>query len=244
MAMVQVDLSEYDMLREAKNKAEEEVKELKETLKGLKDKSRVILTTQYVYPKVNYEKLHSAILNLIETAKDRDNFRDYPRYSMQFNHNLHSELDIAIRQYIKFDNMPYSIDAGNYSSSQYIGFEDVKAKVEEHYKKDIDKVIANYKKSEEDYHKLEDSVEKRIKEMYSNTIDKLKNDKKMLITKHEESIKAKDEEIKVLQDKIAELSKSKEERIAELMTTINEAQSKLEKLSGTKKKGLFNKIFG
>lgn len=28
MAMVQVDLSEYDMLREAKNKAEEEVKEL------------------------------------------------------------------------------------------------------------------------------------------------------------------------------------------------------------------------
>ena len=45
MATVTLDSSEYDMLRENKKKAEEEVKELKEILKGLKDKSRVILTT-------------------------------------------------------------------------------------------------------------------------------------------------------------------------------------------------------
>lgn len=51
MAMVQVDLSEYDMLREAKNKAEEEVKELKETINGLKDKSRVIIHTKYKVKK-------------------------------------------------------------------------------------------------------------------------------------------------------------------------------------------------
>ena len=53
-----------------------------------------------------------------------------------------------------------------------------------------------------------------------------------------------DNNIKALQDRIAELSRSKEEKIAELMATINEAQSKLEKLSGTKKRGLFSKIFG
>lgn len=237
MATVTLDSSEYDMLRENKKKAEEEVKELKETLKSLKDKSRVILTTQYIYPRVDYERIHSAIVQLIEVAKDRDDFRDFPRYSIQSNLTIHSRVDNVLRSNIKFDNMPYDPDTRKYSSSQYIGFEDVKAKVEAHYKKDIDKAIADYKESEEAYHRLEDSVEKSVKERYSNTINRLKEDNKLLIDKYEKDIKA-------LQDRIAELSKSKEKKIAELIATINEAQSKLEKLSGTKKKGLFNKIFG
>lgn len=247
MATVTLDSSEYDMLRENKKKAEEEVKELKETLKGLKDKSRVILTTQYVYPRVDYERIHSAIVQLIEVAKDRDDFRGFPRYSMQSNLTIHNSIDNVLRSNIKFNNMPYNPDTREYSSSQYIGFEDVKAKVEAHYKKDIDKAIADYKESEEAYHRLEDSVEKSVKERYSNTINRLKEDNKLLIDKYEKAIKditeSKDDDIKALQDRIAELSKSKEEKIAELMATINEAQSKLEKLSGTKKKGLFNKIF-
>ena len=144
--------------------------------------------------------------------------------------------------------MPYNPNTREYSSSQYIGFEDVKAKVEAHYKKDIDKAIADYKESEEAYHRLKDSVEKSVKERYSNTINRLKEDNKLLTDRYEKAIKditeSKDDDIKALQDRIAELSKSKEEKIAELMATINEAQSKLEKLSGTKKKGLFSKIFG
>ena len=82
MATVTLDSSKYDMLRENKKKAEEEVKELKETLKGLKDKSRVILTTQYVYPKVNYERLQSAIVQLVEVAKDGNDFRSFSRCSI------------------------------------------------------------------------------------------------------------------------------------------------------------------
>ena len=42
MAMVQVDLSEYDMLREAKNKAENEVKELKEEIKEYQKKQELL----------------------------------------------------------------------------------------------------------------------------------------------------------------------------------------------------------
>ena len=235
MATVTLDSSEYDMLRENKKKAEEEVKELKETLKGLKDKSRVILTTQYVYPKVNYGKICSSIVQLVEIFKNRDNFRDSSMYPMQL--NLINSIDNILRSNIKFDNMPYNSSTGKYSSSQYIGFEDIKAKVEAYYKEDIDKAIADYKESEEAYHRLENSVEKSVKERYSNTINRLKEDNRLLIDKYEKANKA-------LQDRIAELSKSKEEKIAELMATINEAQSKLEKLSGTKKKGLFNKIFG
>lgn len=45
MATVTIDISEYDMLRNGKEQAEAEVKTLKEDIKGLKDKSRVIVTT-------------------------------------------------------------------------------------------------------------------------------------------------------------------------------------------------------
>lgn len=45
MATVTIDISEYDMLRNGKEQAEAEVKSLKEDIKGLKDKSRVIVTT-------------------------------------------------------------------------------------------------------------------------------------------------------------------------------------------------------
>lgn len=45
MATVTIDISEYDMLRNGKEQAEAEVKTLREDIKGLKDKSRVIITT-------------------------------------------------------------------------------------------------------------------------------------------------------------------------------------------------------
>lgn len=236
MATVQVDLSEYDMLREAKDKAEKRVEELKETIKGLENKSRVILTTQYVYPEVNYDRIYSDIEQLIEGVKNRSNLRDSPRYSMQADLSIHNGIEYTLRSNIKFDNMPYDISLGKYSSSQYIGFEDVKAKVEAHYKKDIDKAIADYKESEETYNRLKNSVEKDVKEMYSNTINKLKKSIKDIT-------ESKDTEIKALKDKITELSKSKEEKIAELTKTIEEAQAKLYELSEPKKKGLFTKIF-
>lgn len=104
--------------------------------------------------------------------------------------------------------------------SEYDMLREAKNKVEEHYKKDIDKAIADYEESKENYEKLRDSVEERVRDEYSNVIAKLKKDNKLLIEKYEKSIeditKSKDAEIKDLQDKVAELSKSKEEKVAEL----------------------------
>lgn len=247
MAMVQVDLSEYDMLREAKNKAEEEVKELKETINGLKDKSRVILTTKYVYPKVNYERLVSSIIRLITEYKNSNGFGDDIRFSGLVRPSIGMAVDNVLRENIKFTNHTYSVYEGPVvPSSQYIGFEDVKVKVEEHYKKDIDKAIADYEESKENYEKLRDSVEERVRDEYSNVIAKLKKDNKLLIEKYEKSIeditKSKDTEIKDLQDKVVELSKSKEEKVAELTAIIEDAQKRLEEIYGLKKKGLFKSI--
>lgn len=52
MAIVQVDLSEYDMLRQAKQKAEDECAELKESIKALKNSSKAIVKTIRVKNRV------------------------------------------------------------------------------------------------------------------------------------------------------------------------------------------------
>ena len=66
MAQVNIDLSEYDMLRASKDKAEAEVKELKEEIKKLKDNaSNVIGKNRYYIPSVNYTTAaHSIIKSL------------------------------------------------------------------------------------------------------------------------------------------------------------------------------------
>lgn len=213
MAEVRVDLSEYDMLREAKNEAEKEVEELKETVKSLKNKSRVILTTRYKYYAVDTHRIALEI----------------------YRQNMRGRLPISeteIADIVKRSTKGCAIHSmSETDSSQYIGFDDVRVQVENHYKNEIDRAIQNYKDSEKEYHKLRESVEDSVKDMYLNTIDQLKDD-----------IKSKDEEIKSLKSQITELSKSKDERIAELMVTIKEAQSKLDELDG-KRKGLFSKIF-
>lgn len=248
MAMVQVDLSEYDMLREAKKKAEKEVEKLKETIKGLEDKSRVILTTEYHYPNINKSALINELYSLVDRAKSYDSLDSDLRFSMRGYYNLPREIERIVSSNITIGDAKYNFGMSKRTSSQYIGFEDVKAKVEAHYKKDIDKTIADYKESEENYNKLRDSVEESVREGYENEINRLKEEQKKVIEFNRKKLskleEEKNTEIDKLKGKIAELSKSKAEKIAELMDTIKEAQDKLEELSAPKKKGLFSKIFG
>lgn len=229
MAMVQVDLSEYDMLREAKNKAEKRVKELEDEIKGLKDKSRVILTTKYVFPTIRMEQLVDDIQDLIRTESFLHKGGEIispQRYRLQ------EKIYYALKSNIYFNNRTYDPNRGSYSSSQYIGFDDVKTMVENKYKKDTENAIKDYEETIESYRKLRKSVREDVEQEYFNEVNGLKT-----------TINAKDKEIKDLKDQIIELSRSKEEKITELMNTINEAQAKLEEFTGPKKKGLFNKIF-
>lgn len=242
MATVQVDLSEYDMLREAKNKAEKEVVELKEAIKGLKDKSKVILTTEYIYPNINISKICSDVVNLVKEARDLEVYTDHSIYPVSSSYSIYREVESILSSNIKVKNRPYNPDKTNYSSSQYIGFDDVKSKVEAHYKKDIDRVIADYKESIDEYHKFKDKVEGDVREEYDNTIKRLKKDNKLLVDKYEKIIENKDSEICKLQDQIKELSKSNKEKIAELEATIEEAKAKMREITGVKK-GFFSKIF-
>lgn len=228
MAMVQVDLSEYDMLREAKNKAETRVKELEDEIKGLKDKSRVIIQTRY--------KVRTYSYNMQEIAS---------KLKRKINIESYVSIDDVERilQESKIDYYGTVTNPPDDNSSQLIGFDDVRVMVENKYKKEMEEAIKNYKDSEEDYNKLKNSVYDDAREYYQDSIKRVQGINSELKKEKEEIIKTKDAEIKELQYKIAELSRSKEEKIAELMNTINEAQAKLEELTGPKKKGLFTKIF-
>ena len=77
MATVTIDISEYDMLRNGKEQAEAEVKALKEDIKGLKDKSRVIITTiTQSFEKDYYEMWEQPRLKTVSESTQFTGFDD------------------------------------------------------------------------------------------------------------------------------------------------------------------------
>lgn len=220
MAMVQVDLSEYDMLREAKIKAEEEVKELKETIKGLKDKSRVIIQTKYKY-------------HTIDTGKIANELRYSDTYNIL---NIKNIIDRNLRtQTMEGFN-------GEYDSNQYIGFDDVAAKVEAHYKKDIDKVIESYEQSKKDYYDLRDKVEENVRSEYINTIEQIRKEKEKNTEEYEKKINDLNIQIDKLNNQIDNLNKTKEKEITELNKIIRDSEKKITELNRIKK-SFIGKLF-
>ena len=140
MAIVNVDLSEYDALRNRAKELEEQNKELKEQIKGLKNFSRVIIRNvrrERVYERTNYG-------NDIPTDK--------------FKPIVESE--------------------------SIVGFEDVRLKIEERMKNEIERSIKRHNEEAERYAKrrteLEDKFNKqydehkaRVEEKYKDNVDSL-----------------------------------------------------------------------
>lgn len=194
MAKVTVDISEYDTLREAKAKAEQEVKELKETLKDLKTGSRIIFQTKYIRGSVDDAKryIRNSCLNL--------------------SYNDHLTLSRILEAF--FGGEPRE-------TIQYINFKDVEAQVEagisEQKKKELEVAIAYYKRAaqglEEKNAGLEEEYQKQKKayeEDSKSQIDKLNKEINCLKDRIAELKKSKDERIAELVAKIdkaeAELS--------------------------------------
>ena len=237
MAEVKVDISEYDMLRDGKNKAEQEVKELKETIKGLKDKSRVVLTTKTVIKDINSRNLAKRIvtnLNSFEELKKSDDiyiFNPYQHYSTE------DFVNKIIYEYIN----DYRVYRESYSqgrtiqeSSQYIGFNDIELKVRSHFE---DSCKEELKKKYEEVDKLKEEYQDKL-----DTVDEVNAKKWELKKKVKDShIKQLNDEISALKSTIKELTKSKEERIAEAEVQLKEAQKVIN--SFKEKKGFWSKLF-
>lgn len=147
MAVVNVDYSEFETLKNRVKELEETVKEKDKTIASLKDGSRVIIRKEV---QIEYER--SAIDRICGSQTD-------PFYSQ----------DEKPRRTIE-------------TSESYIGFEDVRLKVEEHMKDEINRSIKQRDASRESY---ESSVQK-----YKEKEKKLDDKEKSLISEYKEKEKA------------------------------------------------------
>lgn len=245
MAMVQVDLSEYDMLREAKKKAEKEVEELKEEIKEYQKKARVIVTTKYAAIGFDKVRMKGVILNTYRRTGSISEAVEAGIANM-FCRAGYGSIDGTIPNAI--------ID----SSSQIVGFEDVRVQVEEklskEYKEELENKIREYKNSKKEYDKKYVSLDKDYHEAHKKEIDglnkvheeeiqKLNDEHEALVKSLQDRIYTLNEIIESDKETINDLRKSDKEKIAELEATIKKAEAKLRDIAGVKK-GFFNKIFG
>lgn len=150
MAVVNVDYSEFETLKNRVKELEETVKEKDKTIASLKDGSRVIIRKEV---QIEYER--SAIDRICGSQTD-------PFYSQ----------DEKPRRTVE-------------TSESYIGFEDVRLKVEEHMKDEINRSIKQRDASRESY---ESSVQKyKEKEKKLDDKEKSLNDE---YAKKEEALEA------------------------------------------------------
>lgn len=148
MAIVNVDLSEYDFLRSRKMELQEQVKELKKQVEDLKSGSKVIIRTV--------------------------------------------EEEVVSRT-------PFGVDKRNrIVSESYVGFEDVRLKVEEAMKADVAFAIKKYEEAAERYEEKRKNYEKTVGGGYEARLveqDKIIDEQERLLRKYEKAL-----------DKIAKLS--------------------------------------
>lgn len=160
MAVVNVDYSEFETLKNRVKELEETVKEKDKTIASIKDGSRVIIRKELL---IEYERFSDQFRRIHGSATD-------PLYSQDENPRRTVE-----------------------SSESYIGFEDVRLKVEEHMKDEVNRSIKQRDASRESY---ESSVQKyKEKEKMLDDKEKSLNDEyaqkeAALISEYKEKEKA------------------------------------------------------
>lgn len=263
MAKLEIELSEFDALRDAKNKAEndlselkqshkEEVSELKNTIKDLEKKSRVIIKHKdryFIRTKIDEdvcEKLfdeltnsesesYSTLLNLIRFTGSRS-----------YHHTIYSIVSTIIsrlqdsNKFVKTSQETIPLFSEHGEPDQYLGFDDVKLEVEKELK---DQYINNQKKIQEnleqqiqDYENKYKNVETELQSKYDSIIKSLEN---KLKNSQEDTNKLKEthkEEVDKLKEELKEAQKTQEEKILEAEEKLKEAREVLKKLTNKSNK--------
>lgn len=158
MAVVNVDYSEFETLKNRVKELEETVKEKDKTIASLKDGSRVIIRKEV---QIEYER-------------------------SMFDRMLDSQTD---HLYSRDDKPRRTVE----TSESYLGFEDVRLKVEEHMKDEVKRSIqqrdesrANYDSSVQRYNEKEKKLEDKEKSLN----DEYAKKEATLISEYKEKEKA------------------------------------------------------
>ena len=230
MATVTLDCSEYDMLRSQNREKDETIKDLKKDIEGLKESSKVILSTKYLCKKVN-KTLAERISHNIDRFYSP---RDYSRWSCT------PSISAIVIDAMKETPRLGDSDLQVYKETQsVVNFDDVKIKIEAELKEEYKEEIKN---SIDEANRLKDNYESKLKTLDDKYLQSHIDELDAL---RESNLK----EIHSLEAQVAELSKTKEEKIAEATKALREAQARLAELEGEKKEvkekkvGLFQRLF-
>lgn len=225
MAIVQVDLSEYDMLRQAKQKAEDECAELKESIKALKNSSKAIVKTVRVKNRAQFD-IDKIISNTIQKYTDYTSRRfDSPFCDNSINSiALHESLRDAL--HVR-GTISYKEDAEGEVSESFVNFEDVRIKVENKMQDEVNKSIKECDNAKTEYLARKDQLDKEKDEIiqkykeecykqlevrFDQQITGLKynlTEQSGKVSHLQGVIDAKDEEIAKLKEEIEALTKKK-----------------------------------
>ena len=254
MAQVNVDLSEYDMLRASKDKAEAEVKDLKEEIKSLKDNiNNVVVKNRYYVPSINYSNAARDILKKLgyagieSFAKRIQYLQDERNVSTMYdtpriNEQLVQVFATVIQQGLTDSLNLRSSYVEDNISIEIRGFDEykdtVKAQLELEYKDVLEQKKADLDRQLEVYNAKNINTNKEVEKAVNNV--KEKYEKKLEDKKIE--IEALNQNIQDLKIQLQEASKTTEEKLAEALGRLKEAQEEVAKYSKPKKK-LFG-IFG
>lgn len=253
MAQVNIDLSEYDMLRASKDKAEAEVKELKEEIKKLKDNaSNVVVKNRYYIASLDYTKAANNIIKKLGTRGMEELLISIQRYNDKLSFGILNTTQIdqhLIRNFayiLENDLKEFLNLRSSYVEDTVIteirGFdeisESVRAKLELEYKDVMEQKKADLDRQLELYDAKHLEVEKEVKKAE----DKLQKRHEKEVKKLEDKLNSTEETIKDLKEQLKEASKTSEEKLAEARAKLQEAQEEVAKYTKSRKK-LFG-IFG
>lgn len=215
MAIVNVDYSEFETLKNRVKELEETVKEKDKTIASLKDGSRVIIRKEV---QIEYETFSDPFRRMHGIDKD----------------SLYSQ-DEKPRRTVE-------------TSESYVGFEDVRLKVEEHMKDEVKRSIqqrdesrANYDSSVQKYNEKEkklDAKEKSLEDKYAQKEADLISEYKEKDKALEADYLAKGKAYKQQLDADYKISMKKANRLPSIKESAKEALSLLNANRFFKPKGV------
>ena len=260
MAVVNVELSEYDALRESLKDYKERAEKLDNELSGLKKGENVIVTTKYCVRKV--ENIEELIRSSIETLRQFYSNHAYLNYSSfyKFSEFLKEpEFIVRLSEVIRnaFAHSSSFCGIGNYevkqSSTEVQGYNDLRLVIENKLKEEAKAEINSLKQSYI-------NKKKEYENKYSELKDKFEKEYKDQFEEFERTIESKEKTIIDLQTKLSDkserLGKAEKELsdnvqykngyfdLKEQNELLNEKIETLTKeLEKYKKPSLINKIF-
>ena len=221
MAIVNVDLSEYDALRESVKEKKERIKALEKEIEEYKKGAKTVIITKMCRKKFD---VHYLIDKTMKNAMMQISFF-FPGSSVsdlfkKLEAPLRNGMINALEEYMRnrtYSDLEYEVLS---SSTEVKGFDDVRIRIEQQMeqeaKQELDGLKASLKAAKDEYDnrcaELVPKIQKSVKAQYESNIELLSNQSN-----------SRAEEIKVLNKRINELS-----------DTINSKDSELAKVKEEK----------